>query len=56
MNLDITQMTVEQLKALAYDQLATIENAQNNLKVVNEEIVKKQSQPQEVKTAEVSEK
>jgi len=34
-------MTVEQLKALAYDLIGQFEVAQRNLRVVNEEIAKR---------------
>ncbi len=44
MNKDVSTMTVEQLKALAYDFLVQIEVAQKNLQVVNQEIANK-SQP-----------
>lgn len=37
-HMDIKTMTVEQLKALAFDQLVLLEQAQNNLKVINAEI------------------
>lgn len=34
-------MTLEQLKALAYDQLAFLEQTQNNLRLINAEIAEK---------------
>jgi hypothetical protein len=34
------------LKALAYDQLATIEQAQNNLKLIHQELGRRRSQPE----------
>lgn len=34
-------MTVTDLKALAYDELIKIETAQNNLRLINEQIAKK---------------
>ena len=37
----ITEQTIQELKALAYDQLATIEACQNNLKLINAEITKR---------------
>lgn len=44
--IDINEATVEQLKALAYDQLVTLQTAQNNLAALNKAIEFKQS-PQE---------
>jgi len=38
---NIKEMSIEQLKALAYDLICGLELNQNNLKVVNEEINKK---------------
>ena len=40
---DITKMSVEQLKALAYDELAKQQQATHNLKVLNEQINKLQT-------------
>lgn len=39
--MEITKMTVTDLKALAYDELIKIETAQNNLRLINEQIAKK---------------
>ena len=39
--LDLTKLDVKELKALAYDQLVLIEQSQNNLKLINQEIVKR---------------
>lgn len=39
--MDLTKMSVQELKALAYDQLAAMENIQKNLGAINQEIVKK---------------
>jgi hypothetical protein len=39
--MNIEQMTVEQLKALAYDSLVLIEQSQNNLKLINQELAKR---------------
>lgn len=36
--MDITKLNIVELKALAYDTLATIEQTQNNLKLINQEI------------------
>lgn len=36
--MDIKKLTLEQLKALAYDQLVMVEQSQNNIKVINAEI------------------
>ena len=41
-----TQPTIDQLKAAAYDRIAVIEQAQNELKQINDEIIKRiQSTP-----------
>ena len=41
MNPDISNMSIEALKALAYDQLAIKENAQRNLNAINQMIAEK---------------
>ena len=45
--MDISKMTVVELKALAYDELAKIEIAQANLRTVNEAIKGKADEPTE---------
>lgn len=40
--MDITTKTLEELKVMAYDQLVVLEQTQNNLKVINQEIAKRQ--------------
>ena len=35
-------MTVEQLKALAYDEMVMLEQSKNNIKLINAEIANKQ--------------
>lgn len=37
--------TETELKALAYDNFATVESSQNNLKLINEELARRQSAP-----------
>ena len=39
MNKDLKEMSLEALKALAYDHLALIENSQKAIQVINQEIV-----------------
>ena len=39
--MDITQKTVTELKALAFDFLVQIEQGQNNLRAINAEIAKR---------------
>ncbi len=39
--MDITKLTITELKVLAYDILIQIENAQRNLQLVNAELKKK---------------
>lgn len=48
--MDISKLTVEALKAAAYDQLAIRENASNNLALINTEIAKrvKEEKPVEI--------
>ena len=38
--MDITALSQTELKALAYDQLATIETAQKNLQAINQQLQK----------------
>ena len=47
--MDISQKTLVELKALAFDEISVIEQAQHNLKVINEEMNKRKQAP----TAEV---
>lgn len=46
------ELSVQELKALAYDQLATLEVTQNNLKLINNRIAElsKPATAEEVKT------
>lgn len=37
-------MSETELKALAYDELARIENSQNNIKIINEELLSRVKQ------------
>ena len=39
--MDLTKLTTENLKALAYDHLLDLERLQNNLKFLNEELAKR---------------
>lgn len=41
--MDLTKLTIEQLKALAYDSIVDLERIQNNLKFLNEEISKRKT-------------
>lgn len=43
--MNIKEMSINELKALAYDQLAIIEQTQNNLKLINQEILERQNAP-----------
>jgi hypothetical protein len=38
---DISKLTIEQLKALAYDEIIKLENAKNNLAILQNEINKR---------------
>lgn len=42
----LNEMSVEALKALAYDQLSTIEASQRNLAVINKELQSRQNSPE----------
>lgn len=44
--MNVEQLSTVELKALAYDQLAQIEAAQRNLKIINDQLVKKQDEQQ----------
>lgn len=46
-NVDITKFTLVELKSLAYDFIATKENAEANLRTINAEIEKKQREESE---------
>ena len=48
MKTDINKLTIQELKALAYDQMAQLEQTQAGLKFINQKIVEK-SQEKEVK-------
>lgn len=52
-HMNIKTLTIEQLKALAYDQIAARDNAQSNINVINNEITLRLN-VQETKTEEVS--
>jgi len=41
--MNIKEISISELKALAYDQLTLIEQAQNNLKIINQEILERQN-------------
>lgn len=47
--MDITSQTVEQLKALCYDQIVIQQNATNNIAIINAELAKrnKEQKPNE---------
>jgi hypothetical protein len=46
---NINDMSMEELKALAYDTLSAIERGQNDLRVLNQAIANKQIQRKEIK-------
>lgn len=37
--MNLKELPVSELKALVYDQMVAVENAQNNIKIINAEIV-----------------
>jgi hypothetical protein len=44
----LSDLTVVELKSLAYDELAKLESAQQNLRVLNQEIAKRSQEQQQV--------
>lgn len=53
--MDITTLTLEQLKALAYDQVCLLNQTQANIQAIEQEIAKRQEQPPEDQTVETAE-
>jgi len=51
--MNLKEMSLEQLKALAYDQLALLEQTQNNLRLINVEIAEKSKEVTQTETTEV---
>jgi hypothetical protein len=48
MERQISELSVVELKALAYDQMAQLQQCQNNINVINQELAKRLSpQPQQ---------
>ena len=43
----LTEMSLIELKAMAYDQIGLLERCQQNLQIINTEIAKRQEQPEE---------
>ncbi len=44
--INLKELSVQELKAMAYDQMASIENAQRILQALNGEITERANQPQ----------
>ena len=44
--MDITKLTIEQLKALAYDEINLLEQTRNNIKLINTELTNRQKDVQ----------
>jgi len=53
--MDITKMTLTELKAFAYDTAGVLEKAQQNLTVINQQIAKKLSETQMDEETQVAE-
>jgi hypothetical protein len=54
--MDISQKTVQELKALAYDVLAMLEKCQADLKIINQEISKRvATEPAAIQSTEMTE-
>lgn len=49
----IKDFSIVELKALAYDEIVKMEQAQNNIKVINQELVARSQPPVEKVEAEV---
>jgi hypothetical protein len=45
--MDLTKLKIEQLKAMAYDQIVILEQTQRNIQVLNAEIQKRNTEPVE---------
>ena len=43
MNIDIANMTDEAIKSLAYDQIVALEQAQKNLRICNDELLRRKT-------------
>lgn len=54
--IDINSLTIEQAKALAFDELVKIEAAQKNLQILNQIIAKRNSEVKPEQTEEKSKK
>lgn len=46
---DISKMSLDELKVLAYDNIAQLEQVQNNLKLINQQINKLNLEAEKVK-------
>jgi len=55
MNTNIKTLTIEQLKALAYDQLVELERIQKNINILNQEIASRNQQSAPVSSSEIVE-
>lgn len=42
--MDLTKLSTQELKALAYDQLVEMQRAQNNINLINAEIAKQEKE------------
>ena len=47
MIVNISDKTIQELKSLAYDEIVKLENAQQNLKIINAEIAKKDTEKEQ---------
>lgn len=48
--MDIKKLTLEELKALVYDELAKVEQSQQNIRILNQEINERNKLQSETKT------
>ncbi len=51
--MDVMQMTITELKALAYDEIARLEQTQKNLQIINNRITEKVKEEQNKPKEEV---
>lgn len=52
--MDITKLSLNELKALAYDQVVLLNRTQGNIKAIEQEIVKRQTAELKQQIAEVA--
>lgn len=51
-NMDISKLSIESLKAMAYDEFVRVQVSQKNLEIINAEISKRQAEVSETEPVE----